>query len=52
MSKKRVFAISMTVLCVITMTAAMHDWVMGLCLGVLFGIAFGLFDSEDDQSNG
>ena len=43
--KKSVFPVSMTVLWGIVFTQAMHSVTLGICMGLLMGIAFGLFDS-------
>jgi len=45
--KKRVFPISMTVLWGIVFTTAMHNLTLGICMGLMMGIAFGLFDSGE-----
>jgi MFS superfamily sulfate permease-like transporter len=52
--KKRVFPISMTVLWGIVFTTAMHNLTLGICMGLMMGIAFGLFDSDkkDKQEQG
>lgn len=49
--KKKVYAISMAVLWSIVFSQAMHSTTLGICMGLLIGIAFGLFDSdrEGDQ---
>ena len=49
--KKKAFPISMAVLWGMTFGAALHSWTLGICMGVMMGIAFGLFDSEkkDDR---
>ena len=44
--KDKVFPISMTVLWTITFGAAMHNWTLGICMGLGMGAVFGLFDSE------
>ncbi|MBR2256087.1 MAG: hypothetical protein IJ899_01865 [Blautia sp.] len=44
--KKKVFPISMTVLWGIVFTTAMHSLILGICMGLMMGITFGLFDSE------
>ena len=46
MMKKRVFPISMTVLWGNVFTTAMHNLTLGICMGLMMGIAFGLFDSD------
>ncbi len=40
------FAVCMTVLWSIVMANAMHSWALGICMGILFGMAFGLFDAD------
>ena len=47
--KEKVYPISMAVLWGIVFATAMHNWILGICLGLNMGIAFGLFDS--DQKN-
>ncbi len=41
----------MTVLWGIVFTTAMHSLTMGICMGLMMGIAFGLFnfDKKDNQ---
>ena len=43
--KGKVFPVSMTVLWGIVFTQSMHSLSIGICMGLLMGIAFGLFDS-------
>ena len=33
----------------IVFATAMHSWVLGMCLGLNMGIAFGLFDSGKEN---
>ena len=33
----------------IVFATAMHSWVLGMCLGLNMGIAFGLFDSDKEN---
>jgi hypothetical protein len=49
--KKKAFPISMTVLWGMAFGSALHSWTMGICMGLMMGSAFGLFDSDnkDDQ---
>ena len=49
--KKKVFPISMAVLWGVVFTTAMHSLSLGICMGIMMGIAFDLFDSEkkDDR---
>ncbi|MCR5136908.1 MAG: hypothetical protein K6C12_07400 [Oscillospiraceae bacterium] len=44
--KNAVFPVSMTVLWGIVFSQAMHSMTLGVCMGLLIGIAFGLFDSD------
>ena len=44
--KNKAFLISMTVLWGMVFGSAMHSLTMGICKGLMIGIAFGLFDSE------
>ncbi len=37
----------MTVLWGITFGSAMHNWTLGICMGLCMGTVFGLFDSEN-----
>ena len=36
----------MTLLCGMVFSQAMHSVTLGVCMGLLMGIAFGLFDSD------
>ena len=49
--KKKAFPISMTVLWGMVFGSALHSLTMGICMGLMMGSAFGLFDSDnkDDQ---
>ena len=47
--KKKVFPISMAVLWGIVFATALHSWTLGICMGLMMGIAFGLFDSEKNN---
>ena len=44
--KAKGFPVSMAVLWGVVFTQAMHSLSLGVCMGLLMGIAFGLFDSE------
>lgn len=44
--KGKVFPVSMALLWGLVFTQAMHNTTLGLCMGLLMGIAFGLFDSD------
>ncbi len=46
--KKKLFALSMTVLWSIVFVHAMHDVTIGICMGLLIGLAFGLFSDEEE----
>ncbi len=48
------FPISMTVLWGIVFTTAMHSLTLGICMGLMMGVVFGLFDSDKkkDQDQG
>lgn len=48
MSKKRMTATSLTILWCLLFASAFHDWTLGLSLGLLFGISYGLFDTENE----
>ena len=54
--KGKVFPVSMAVLWGIVFSQAMHSMTLGTCMGLLMGIAFGLFDSDrggnDDEERG
>ena len=52
--KNKVFQISMTVLWGMVFDSAMHSLTMGICMGLMMGVAFGLFDSDkkDKQEQG
>lgn len=43
--KGKSFPVSMTLLWGMVFSQAMHSWTLGICMGLLMGIAFGLFDS-------
>ena len=43
--KGKVFPVSMAVLWGIVFSQAMHSVTLGVCMGLLMGTAFGLFDS-------
>ena len=47
MKQNRKYALAMTVLWCAVFISAMHDWTLGICLGVLMGAGFGLFDTAD-----
>ena len=47
--REKVYPISMAVLWGIVFATAMHSWVLGMCLGLNMGIAFGLFDSDKEN---
>ena len=47
--KKKVFPISMAVLWGMAFGTALHSWTLGICMGLMMGIAFGLFDSENND---
>ena len=47
--KEKVYPISMAVLWGIVFATAMHSWILGICLGLNMGIAFGLFDSDKEN---
>jgi Na+/H+ antiporter NhaA len=47
--KNKAFAISMTVLWCITFTSALHDTAVGISLGLMMGVAFGLFSDQDEE---
>ena len=51
MMKKKEFAICMTVLWSIVMANAMHSRASGICMGIIFGMAFGLFDTDKGGKN-
>lgn len=54
--KEKVFPVSMAFLWGIVFTQSMQSIVLGICMGLLMGITFGLFDSgkgekEDEEGN-
>ena len=49
MKEKKYYALSMAVLWALVFGSAVHDWTLGICLGILMGISYGLFGSEDDH---
>ena len=46
--KKKIFPVSMAVLWGIVFTTSLHNLTIGICLGIMMGIAFGLFDSDKE----
>ena len=44
--KGKSFPVSMTLLWGMVFSQAMHSITLGICMGLLMGIAFGLFDSD------
>ena len=48
MSKKRMTAISITILWCLVFGSALHDWALGISLGFLIGISYGLFGTENE----
>ena len=56
MKNRWVFALSMAVLWGIVFANALNDATTGICMGLLMGMAFGLFDcakdTEDTDENG
>ena len=44
--KKKAFPASMTLLWGMVFSRAMHSITLGICMGLLMGITFGLFDSR------
>ena len=44
--KDKIFPLSMAFLWGIVFTQAMHSVVLGICMGFLMGIAFGLFGPD------
>ena len=51
MKNRRVFAFSMAVLWGIVFANALNDVTIGICMGLLMGMAFGLFDHSNDAEN-
>ena len=49
--KDKGFAVCMAVLWSIVMANAFHRWSSGICMGILFGMAFGLFDTDKGGKN-
>ena len=41
------FAVSVTILWSIVMASAMHSWPAGICMGIIIGMAFGLFNTDE-----
>ena len=46
----RITAIGLAVMWSIGFATAMHDWVLGVCMGVGFAIPFGLLGSAEEDS--
>ena len=51
MKNRWVFAPSMTVLWGIVFASALNDVTIGICMGLLMGTAFGLFDYTNDSKD-
>ena len=49
-NRRGAFALSMAVLWSIVFAQAMHDWTIGICMGLMMGMAFGLFSSDHQGS--
>jgi hypothetical protein len=49
--KRKAFPVSMALLWGIVFSQAMHSMTLGICMGLLMGIAFGLFDSGRGGNN-
>lgn len=47
--KSKLFPLSMTMLWGVTFSSALHNWAIGMCLGIVMGGAFGLFGEERDD---
>ena len=46
----RVFALCMALLWGVVFGSAMHDWTLGICMGLGFGAAFGLYGEEKEDA--
>jgi hypothetical protein len=51
-NRNRIFAIAITVMWIITFGIAMDNWTIGICIGITFGMSFGLLDSSKEEENG
>jgi uncharacterized RDD family membrane protein YckC len=49
--KNKVFPLSMAILWGIVYTNALGSTALGICLGLLMGMVFGLFESGNDEEN-
>ena len=49
--KKKVFPVSMAVLWGCAFAESMHSWTLGICMGMMMGIVFGLFDSDNNNDH-
>ena len=49
--KKKAFPVSMVFLWSMVFSQAMHSITLGICMGLLMGIAFGLLDSDREELN-
>ena len=47
--RNKAFPTSMTVLWGMVFGSAMHSLTMGICMGLMMGTAFGLFDSDKNN---
>ncbi len=46
MNRKQGFALCMTVLWSVAFSTAMHNWTIGVSMGICMGAAFGLLESD------
>ncbi|WP_026492179.1 MULTISPECIES: hypothetical protein [unclassified Butyrivibrio] len=52
--RSKIFPVSIGLLFGISFGTSMHSWVMGVCMGFLWAIVFGLYDDEgrkDQEDN-
>lgn len=49
--KDKGFAVCMAVLWSIVMANVFHSWSSGIFMGILFGMAFGLFETDKGGKN-
>ncbi len=49
MKKINFSAVGITVLWVVSFAHIFHNWTLGICMGIMFGIPFGLLDNDSDE---
>ena len=47
--KNKIFPLSMVLLWTLTFGTAMHNWPVGIGMGLCMGVVFGLFDQDEEN---